>query len=314
MKEMYVSKIMEGFPYPVVASFRKLRTDEYLDPGPQRLKCIQATAEAISRFLGMVVLCECRDLLERKAPEAPLSLVADFGQHFRKVTWGNWIHFTREGLKWLDAHRVEQTMPELLPFYFKKVPAESNAAAALGKLLKQRNGWSHDRIKAMHAGDFQNLCGEAYELLEEVLEAMEFLLDYKLTFISQIEVNKRRKSQASFLHRLSMLIGSSDAFPGDRKTLESFLDSSSVLLINSETQRHLNLDPLLVYEASAGKAPDIFFYNGMKNPEAAEYIACHHGKSFKSADSSRGKYLAEELKNLVDLFTAKSGGEIANGR
>ncbi len=312
MKERSVRDILSGFPNPIVAYFMKLRTDECLDPGTLRLKYILATAESISRFLGIVVLCECRELLEKDGKELPAAILSDFEKRFRAPTWGNWTHFLREGLKWLHSLKAELTIPQLTGFYFKKIPSESSAAGALGKLLTLRNGLSHDKIKAMHSRDFRDLCEESYPLLEEVLEALDFLLDFELAFVSRIEVNKRRRSSPSFLHRLSKLVGSSDAFQGDRQTLQSFLDSSSILLMNTESRKHLNLDPLLVYEASAGKAPDIFFYNGLKKPDMAEYAACNHGGSFVSSDSERAAELSEELKNLMALFTSKPGGEVAD--
>ncbi len=59
---------------------------------------------------------------------------------------------------------------------------------------------------------------------------------------------------------------------------------------------------LLVYEAAAGKAPDLFFYNGMKSPERADYTAWKHGGTFEGGASERAAYLAEELTNLLTLF------------
>ena len=37
MKDRYAREIINGFPYPIAAMFVKLRTDECLDPGPNRL-------------------------------------------------------------------------------------------------------------------------------------------------------------------------------------------------------------------------------------------------------------------------------------
>ena len=314
MEELYVRQILMGFPNPIVAYFMKLGTIECLDPGQLRLKYILLTGEAISRFLGIVVLCECREILEKEAGELPSTLTSDFEKRFRAPTWGNWTHFLREGLKWLHSLDAPLTMPELTSFYFKKIPAESSAANALGELLTMRNHLSHDKIKAMHFRDFENLCGKSDPLLEEVLESLHFLFDFKLAFVSQIKVNKRRRRLPSFEHRLSKLIGSSDAFPGDRQELESSLDSSSILLMNTQSRRHLNLDPLLIYETSAGQAEDIFFYNGMKKPNVAEYSAYNHGGHFLSSDSRRAADFSEELANFMALFTSKPGAEAAHVR
>jgi hypothetical protein len=82
--------------------------------------------------------------------------------------------------------------------------------------------------------------------------------------------------------------------------------------MNVESRRHLNLDPLLIYESSAGKAPDLFFYNGLKKPDVAEYAACNHGGHFLSLESERAAELSEELENLVVLFSSKPGREAAH--
>jgi hypothetical protein len=305
MKERYVREIIAGFPYPIVANFIKLGTDECLDHGPLRLQYILSTAEAISRFLGIVTLCECRELLEDRQAKLPSSLVTDFHKRFGAPSWGSWIHFTREGLKWLMSSEVKLTMPEVTSFYFKKPPAESRAAVALGRLLTIRNELSHQKLSAMHGQEFSILCEETYPLLEEVLESLGFLLDYELAFISQIEVDRKRKRPPTFLHRLSKLIGDSLAFRGDRKALNEYMDSSAILLLNTEDRRYLNLDPLLVREETAGKAPDIFFFNGLKKSDVALYAACNQGGSFLSSDSRRFGEMGRELQNLVDLFSAK---------
>jgi len=313
MKNRYVREIISGFPYPVVSFFIRLRTDECLDPGPLRLKYILSTAEAVSRFLGAVSLCECREYLENHSTQPPQSVTADFGKQFSRPSWGIWLHFTRESLKWLHERGADPTMTEMTDFFFRKIPKkESAAASALGELLSIRNALSHEKIRAMSNRDYRELCEKTFPLLEQVLESLEFLLDYELTFVSQIEVSKQRKIPPTFLHRLSKLIGESDSFPGDRKTLDSFMDSGAVLLMNMDNGRSVNLDPFLVYESGAGKAPDIFFYNGMKKPEAAEYSACKHGGSFVSKDSERAEIIAGEIRNLMRLFTPPSEPEEGN--
>jgi len=302
MKERYAREIMSSFPYPVASSFVRLRTDECLDPGPLRLKYILATAEAIARFCGIIALCECREYIERTGSVPPKSLGNDFSRMFQRPSWGSWMHFAREGLKWLKAEDEKLCCAEITDFYLDSKGKESEAVQALGKLLTFRNQLSHDKIKAMHPHHFSELCDQTYPLLEAVLEAMDFLLDYELVFISQIEVHKRRKHEADFLHRLKVINGHSDDFHGGRDHRTSFMESGNMVLRNIDTAEYLNLDPLLVYEDAAGKAPDIFFYNGMKKPQSAEYAACKHGGGFGSADSAAVNDIAEELEALLSHF------------
>jgi hypothetical protein len=297
----YAREIKTSFPYPIAASFVRLFTDECLDPGSLRLKHILATAEAAARFLGILVLCECREHLEDKGIPAPPALGADFVQRFKRVTWGNWLHFAREGLKWLSEQEADLVVQELPGFYFQTAPAESEAARALGELLTTRNDMSHGNIQATHASEFRALCEQTYPRLETVLEALAFLLDYEVTFVSQIEVLKRRRKDPHFRHRLKRICGDSDNFAGERANLSPFLDSRSIVLRHLDDHRTLSLDPLLVYEEAAGKAPDIFFYNGMESPDAAEYAACRQGGTFRSSACERAAEIAEELQVFLTL-------------
>ena len=303
MKDRYAREVINGFPYPVAAMFVRLRTDECLDPGPNRLRYLLSTGEAITRFLGVVNLCQARDFAETAQRVPPHALRADFKPRFERIAWGTWLHLARESLRWLLTEpQATVLIPEMGRFFFDPPPADSRAVKALGELLTLRNGLSHDKIKVMHAHEFQDLCGRAQEHLETVLEALEFLLDYELTFISEIDVEKRRRHEPVFRHRLMKLIGNSGDFEGDRNKQTFPLDSHAVILSHRESGRHLNLDPLLVYEAKAGKAPDIFFYNGMRSPDQAEYAACKHGGNFRGGDSERAANLAEELSILLQMF------------
>jgi len=302
MKDRYAREIINGFPYPIAAIFVKLRTDECLDPGPNRLRYLLSTGEGITRFLGVVNLCQARDFAESSQRTSPRSLQADFKLRFERIAWGTWLHLARESLRWLLAEQATLLMPEMGSFFFDPPSTDSAAVKALGELLTLRNGLSHDKIKAMHVHEFQELCGRAQAHLDTVLEALEFLLDYELTFISEIDVFKYRRHDPHFRHRFKKLIGNSDDFEGDRSEQTFPLDSHAVILRHRDSGRSLNLDPLLVYEAAAGKAPDLFFYNGMKSPERADYTACKHGGSFEASASERAAYLAEELTVLLTVF------------
>ena len=155
----------------------------------------------------------------------------------------------------------------------------------------------------MYPHEFRALCEEAYPRLESVLEALEVLLDYELTFVSQIEVLKRRKKDPNYWHKLKKIQGSSCEFQGDRCKLVTTLDSHAVILRHPDSGHYLDLDPLLVYEEGAGKAPDIFFYNGMKGNAVVEYAACKHGGQFESDRCERAGEIAEEVQHLLHLFS-----------
>ncbi|MFA6318932.1 MAG: hypothetical protein WC943_16100 [Elusimicrobiota bacterium] len=304
MKERYAREIINGFPYPIATVFIRLRTDECMDPGPLRLKYLLATGEAIARFLGVITLCECRRVLEQGEVAPPKSLAANFKAQFSRPSWGIWLQFVREGSRWLADNDVTPTITELPGFLFTGSGKESDAARAMAELLTVRNGLSHEKLKALHPGEFRQLCDRVTPLLEEVLEGLDFLLDYELKFVSAIEVLKPRRRDAAFRHRFKRIIGSSDDFHGDRHTMPAFHDSTAIILASLEGGHSLNLDPLLIHEENAGKAPDIFFYNGMKASDKAEYAACKHGGNFTATDlePERAGEIGDELAAFVALF------------
>lgn len=291
MKERFARDIIHYFPYPISSVFVKLRTDECIDPGLLRLKYIFSTAEAVTRFLGLIVICECRKFHEQKEMGPPSSLAADFARRFKRPSWESWIHFAKEGLKWLNTNNLAITVSELYDFYFRDYTSESQAADAMNRLLVKRKHLNNEKIRAMHRHEFKALCGETEPLLETILESLEFFLDYELYFSSLIEVNKYRGQAPSFGHLFKRITGNSDVFQGMKKTMEYYMDSKSILLVETDSEKYINLDPLLMYEGVAGKAPDIFFFNGLKKPDTAEYMACNHGGLFLSSEAGNNIFI-----------------------
>lgn len=305
MQRRYIKRITHEFPYPIVTHFIKLRTDECLEAGSLRLEYLLKTSEAITRYLGIIVISECRELAEQH-PEWICDFPLPLAQQIKRPAWGTWLGFIREGLRWLQQHNAALLMPELHDFYFTGKLKPTPAAKAMEQALVLRNALSHHKIEAMLQHEFVALCDEIYALLTTVLEALEFLVDYPLSFVNQIEVQKNRTQDANFYHRFKSIMGESEEFYGERDNLDFYMDTKATVLLNPDSKKFLNLDPLLVYEEAAGKAKDVFFYNGMSSPTTAHYIACKHGKAFKSSDSIRGELLTQELQQLLVLFPAKS--------
>lgn len=301
MQARQIRTITNDYPYPIVSSFVKLRTDECLDPSPLRLKYILSTIEAITRFVGVIVISECRDFAENH-PEIETSFSPLFQQQIKRPSWGIWLGFIREGLRWLQQHKAKLLISELYDFYFTTDQKPTKVAQALEKALNIRNALSHEKITAMLQHEFADLCNATYPLLSLVLKALNFLPNYPLTFVSHIEVRKQRKQSANFYHRFKHIVGKSEDFDGERNTFDFYMDSKATLIYNPDTHRFLNLDPLLVYEEAAGKGADVFFFNGMNSPTKAHYTACKHGGVFLSGDSCRAEIIQMELQQLLNLF------------
>ncbi|MBI5488600.1 MAG: hypothetical protein HY905_14800 [Deltaproteobacteria bacterium] len=302
LDESYARRIITDFPYPVAKQFTKLRTDECLDPGPLRLKYILATAEALGRFVGALVLCECRELLEKQPAEVPAGLSSQFRRELARPSWGFWTRVTREGSKLLRAAGGASLVRGLDELWLDPKGGPTEVARALDELLAVRNGLSHDRIKAMLPGEFRTLCDRTFPLLCVALERAGLLFGFELAFVSAIAVEKRRRGEPDFVHRFKRISGVSDDFQGAREKLHFPLESAAIILKRRDGPGHLSLEPFYVYEDQAGEAPDIFFLNGVRDNGEIEYAACHRGGRFQSGASARGAELAEEIQHVSEVF------------
>ncbi len=306
MNERYSREIMMSFPYPVASAFVRLRTDECLDPGARRLKWIWATGEAISRLFGIITLCECRELLEEQSDLIPpRNLTGEFKKSMQRPSFSAWLKILRNGQQWLRNKGRKTVMPELAGFTLTDDDQESEQLNKLAELLELRNDYNHDRINALHQNDFKKLCRKYDPILEDVLLAVEFLAGYELAFVSTIEVHKARRQDADFRHRLKKIAGNSSDFQGARINRHNYLETHDIFLTNLEITHHLNLNPFFLYEETAGKAPDVFFFNGIKkgkNLATTEFSPCKHGGNFIARDCHRCEQIMTEIKSLLELF------------
>lgn len=303
LKERYSREIISSFPYPIAKVFIKLRTDECLDAGPLKLKYTLSTAEAVARFLGVVTLCECRASQEALHTSLPRPLLDDFRARFSRPSWGFWLQLIRDGQRYLRGRGAATVLRELGDYYVAP-SGLTDAGAAIERLLTIRNGLNHEKIQAMLPSEFQAITDETTPLLDTVLEALEFLLGYELVFFSRIEVQKPRCRDAVFLHQFKRISGVSDDFLGGRESRANFFDSNTISLLDTSRSTTLALDPMYVYEEEAGKAADVFFYNGMASPHRAEYAACSRGGTFSSSTCRGATRIADELQNVLRLFAA----------
>jgi hypothetical protein len=207
-------------------------------------------------------------------------------------------------MKFLGPKEPSPIVQELYAFYFTNKNKETTAAKGLNQMLQIRNSIQHGRHEALLLSDHKRLCDEVGPLLDHALEALEFLLDYDLKLATGIEVTKTRRNLAKYVHRYKNLSGvsSADNFEATREVLPDFRESSAVLLIGNETQEHINLDPFYIYEEEAGKAADIFYFNGMRTPQRVEFAACCRGGAFESPSTARAEEYAEELSDLLSLM------------
>ena len=307
MEKRLIRTINDYFPYPIAANFKVLMTDECMDPGPLRLQYLLRTAESIARFLGMVLLLECRRYIEaNNEVRPPRALVADFAGKLRKPSFGSWIHIAREGSRWLASEEAELVVPEMRDLFFDDRKKETPIKKAVDKLVEIRNGLSHEKIRAFRTADFETLCSAVNELMEIQLEGLEFLQDISLGYVTSIEVSKNRNAAPSFTHRIKELSGHSDDFEGTRTTFDDYRESDAVIIKYERHDAYLNMEPLLVFDAEAGKASDIFYFAGFSNPRKIVYLGCKHGGDFTSDTCSRSEELEQETTQILSLFSEET--------
>ncbi|MEZ4777030.1 MAG: CHAT domain-containing protein [Bacteroidia bacterium] len=119
-------------------------------------------------------------------------------------------------------------------------------------------------------------CPECERNLSEILKKTAFLVRYHLINVKEIDVNKFRDENLSFVHYLDRLHASNSSYFEGRtrpKNLESFTDSRSVLLVKSDSyldehkmDKNLNLSPLVIdrhtFERKKGtETPHIYLYS-----------------------------------------------------
>ncbi|MCI4626576.1 MAG: hypothetical protein L3V56_11525 [Candidatus Magnetoovum sp. WYHC-5] len=304
INEEIKTKVLYYFPSPIARMYFKLFTEECAKQPSLKLDYILATAETISTLSGIIVLCECREYIEKSGVRLGTSLTNDFKERFMKPAWGSWLHFTEEGLKWLRESNCILTMPELHDFYFKANGDRTKAAASLYSLLTLRNKQEHGKNKGLTRSHFTQLCEEAFSILSNVLEPLNFIINYVLSFVSSIEIDKQRRESPIFAHNFKSITGSHNEFLFDSKELKDYMDTKVIVLKQSSGNSRINLDPLLVYQDTEGLSQDIFYYNGMNKSKNAVYSPCDIGKSMKVSAFERANVLITELEHLLILFNS----------
>ena len=317
MQKRYEREIISNFPYPIASRFTRLRTRQCKNAGYARLDNIFGTAEVITRYLALIVISECREQLETH-PELIGQFPFPFAEQIQRPSWGQWVGFIREGLRWLHQQQVDLVMPELHDFWFNAKLKPTANAIALDALVSMRNEKTGHNFQGLRESEYEPLCTDTWEKLSTVLEALSFLMDYELRFIDRIEVSNIRRQPTVFIHEYSTAIGCMDDFEACDECDKKFMETEATLLLNPDTRRYINLEPFIVYNNTAGKAPDVFFYSGMDSPSNAKYVACKHGGEFKlnqDIKSTQGKKqlerMADELQHLISIFSTEKEVAIA---
>jgi len=273
----FLDEMVDPLPYPIAALLGRVVAAAQ-DKPEVRCGLILDAATAVARFLGVLSLCECAEWRETAQAPAPRFFDAS-----TPPTFARWIALGCDAQRWLLDQAADRRAPEAAEFFFDQ-DSPAPALLALEGLCELQRKLAAGELAPKHKRDYEALCDQAGELLEEVLRGLAFLEDYELLYVDEIQANRRRKTVPLFEHQVSRLHGAPTDFKGAPLELtDRFKDSQSVLLQRRDEERYLNLDPLLVHMEPLGKAQDFFFFDG-NTADAIRYAPCRHGEPFETDD------------------------------
>ncbi len=300
MQKKFIKTIRNEFPHPIAVAFSEFRRPQLREPSGERLDAIFKVGENISRFIGIVAFCECRALFERGDLQPTSGLTDATRGALTRPSWGCWHGLAREGLKCLKDVRKEMVAPELLGLLFEQIapkPVASKTSDALDRLLTLRNDKSHNRVNLSNDVEVRSANEEATALLEGILEQLEFLTEYQLVVHNPITVTKPRRGEPRFFHTFIYVTGNSLSFDGEVEAMDGLMDSHTIVLTDEQFEKQLSLDPFYLFD-TAGRAPDVYFFDGAKGKSRYRFIGFGPGGELASTDSLRADCIAEEIDSI----------------
>ncbi|MCI0529759.1 MAG: hypothetical protein L0Y56_20140, partial [Nitrospira sp.] len=301
--------IRETYPFPIAHAHKK--TLAFLDDNTQKLKCLIQTAETTIQFLALVVLAQLnRDLEQAQAP-ALGSIGTSLPKELRNPSFGKWQGIVRDTLRTYWEHRHKLVLPELFDLYFdaskgKRLPLQPVVGQAIDPLIQLRNQFHHPGIPdALTAEKIE----EGTQWLDQLLEELQFLSHYQLSYIQRIEVRRQArqiKETRIFSHELVQLTGCFTNFDRYRWESEVDLQAGRIALIALKgNRRNLILDPFVTF---ADQAPisgifDVFLLNGTEL-RRVRYLSSQFGQEIitDKPEWPQGEENLEALGRFFDLL------------
>lgn len=314
MEERETETILKKFPYVLAFPLKiAFAVDEREEPW-KKVDAILYSAEAIARFLGVVSVCELerlRDTGKVEAHEKPGSVV-NVAQKLDRPSFGGWIEIARETLKFLRKFENDVVVPEVLSFF-----DDRKAKNALDELCTMRNTFGHavDRSK-LPKDTFRQIARIAFSFLETILERLVCLENLSFSYVSTIELQKGKRQDPSFAYKGKRLDGMDFVREATVKLEDQqyphFKETNAVMIRFQELDRYLNLFPFYIYDEIRGKSIDIFYYNGKRNDNRMEYVACGYGGTLEIRNAKQAAVTAATASGgSSDWRSIMQGGNLS---
>lgn len=297
--------IRETYPFPIAHAHKKVMG--YLDDDVQKLCYIFQAAENAIQFAGLLTLAQARmDILNKTLPPGNFEKIIT--DKLRKNTsFGDWHDLSRELLKTYRGRIEGLVVPELFHFYYrdslkkKKLPINPLQTRVIGPMITLRNAFHHNRLSeseiaaSVHQGE---------DWLDRLMDAMQFLSSYQLSFIQRIVVDQGDDRKNRFTHDLIQVRGCFSTFDRERWQSAVNLKAGQVVFLHADEGRHLILNPFIIFadQIPVKGVPDIFMLNKVSNQNAI-YMSTQFGAELTTRNT-QWKAGPVQQKMLGDFFDA----------
>ncbi|MCX6272774.1 MAG: hypothetical protein NTU44_16470 [Bacteroidetes bacterium] len=296
-------RVTNDYPYPVTIDFMRLNTPDYRDPDLKRLSKIIDVVENTIHFLALISL---NDLLENRMKKEfaiPDQFKQRFRNNFTRTSMGKWGELLRETIKIFISHNIPMFIEETAGFFVEDKTGESEAQKAFNQITSIRNKLQH---KEEHYSrlETEQLCLKAEELLEFLLEKLDFITAYQFLYVNKITVDYHRWSHPHYKIDLSNIIGSNpELFDAQTEKSASLINTPAIIVTKKDRNLYLNLEPLVIYSDEGNMGiPDIFMYMDWEKNTSIKYKPIWKGGTFNLYESKESKIHSGELLRFFEYF------------
>ncbi len=251
--------ILECLPHPVSQQLRKLivksDTDSslvfYDKPGVNRLSQLHMTFQTMIELIGFASLAELWDFLNEHEPTVPENLTTSIAHLFTskrtRLSSAGLLDIIEKSIEFLTTARYKpfiENMNQLSEVSLRHIRDLCHYFDAVDTQIQDPEELSQNIIN-QH-------CIDAEKNLAELFDELAFIINYTVISVKDIGViNYKHFKKPIFKHRVIKLVQTFVGLETEEEAHETFLDNSSVLLMNEDSKggtRYLNLSPFIFDE------------------------------------------------------------------
>lgn len=260
--------IIRNFPWPIGVELRRLFSGAMRNLDRLRLDQLFKTIERTMQFLSFVMVAQLWEERLKNNIELSPEFTSQFQFRFNLLTLGNYSWMIRAISKAFAQNNTDH-------FIIGKNNAFTDKFfESLDFWVPERNEIGHYQIN-LTQDEIERRCVEYEDRLSNILQSLAFFINYKLVTVRQINVLKKKHSQATFNHFMDLLNSSDSDFKGTEIQHNLYADSKAVLLLKDfkMPSEYLNLSPLVIdtrtevidQKEKFSIKKDIFLYTKFQN-------------------------------------------------